>query len=447
VAFLCLPYFKNEWIVMSYFNKFSIKLLLVMVFLTITPRAFAEVFDPCSGATGDLLARCSEIYATNGGSGNVPVFNDNQIIEIIETIKPKQIAAQGTTTISFASQQLQILHNRIISLKPGKGKENRFSLSGFTMTDSFGREIPIGQMAENILYNAPDDGSGEDPLRDNRLGVYIKGQLSNGDKAVTTTESGFDIDFKSITLGFDYQFTDELILGIATGYGQSDVDFDSNGGKMENDTQSISAYGSYLLPKDFYVDGVVNYATNDYDNTRTIAYQAFQTSATSDTSGDQYGISLGLGKDFYVDSLFISPYVRTEYLAVNIDAYTEQGGAGYALNVDKQDISSLTSSVGAQVSRTFSVPWGLVSPGMRFEWQHQYRDDQRIINGQFVEALPGAGSFAISTESPDRDYFNLEASVDVTLPSGQVAYLRYETRLGQNDITNHTIDVFVRMQF
>lgn len=392
----------------------------------------------CVGATGDLLIRCQEIY-------NSDLSND-QLIQVIDSITPEQVSAQGSIAIDFGFQQLQTVHGRIVSLRQSNGQGSRISLAGFTM-NSFGQQVPIGQIAQTLIYNALNSANPDEPLRDSPLGVFIKGQIDMGEKDSTNSEKGFEVDTKSITLGFDYQFTDQLVLGVASGYGHTDTDFDSNGGDMESHSGNFSVYGSYFLPHDFYIDGILSYAINDYDSSRVISYPGIQTSATSTPFGEQYGGSLGLGKDFYVKSFFFSPYVRIEYLRTGIDEYSEQGGGGFALKVAEQTMFSLATTLGGQMSHAFSMPWGIVSPGMRFEWRHQYRDDQRSIQSQFINAPTGTGKFSIRTDDPDRDYFNLGASLAITLAEGRSAFLRYETRLGQDDMTNHTIEAAIRMPF
>ena len=407
--------------------------------LTPNQKSVAKALDElCVGATGDLYLRCQEIY-------NSDLSND-QLIQVIDSITPAQISAQGSIAVDFGFQQLQMVHGRIVSLRQASGSGSRISLAGFTM-NYFGQKVPVGKIAQTLIYNALGGGSGDEPLRDSPLGVFIKGQIDIGDKGSTDSEKGFEVDTKSITLGFDYQFTDQLVLGVASGYGHSDTDFDSNGGEMESHSGNFSIYGSYYLPQDFYIDGILSYAINDYDSSRIISYTGLQTSATSTPFGDQYGGSLGFGKDFYVKNFFISPYVRAEYLRTGIDEYSEQGGAGLALRIAEQSMFSLKSTVGGQISQAISMPWGVISPGIRFEWQHQFRDDQRSIQSQFIDAPAGTGSFSIRTDDPDRDYFNLGASVAIALPEGRSAFLRYETRLGQNDMTNHTIEAAIRLPF
>lgn len=275
----------------------------------------------------------------------------------------------------------------------------------------------------------------------------MKGNINVGEKESSNSEKGFDVDSKSITFGLDYQFTDSFLLGIASGYANSNNDFYNNGGEMESHSGNFSIYGSYFLPEDFYVDMILSYAIHNYDNSRTISFPGLRTSATSNTFGDQYGGSIGFGKDLYVKNFFLSPYVRIEYLRTGIDEYKEKGGGVFGLRVNEQSMFSLASTVGGQINRAISMSWGIISPGIRFEWRHQFRDNQRNIHSQFINAPAGTGSFTIRTNDPDRDYFNLGGSIAITLPEGKSAFLRYETRLGQDDITSHTIEAAIRIPF
>lgn len=93
------------------------------------------------------------------------------------------------------------------------------------------------------------------------------------------------------------------------------------------------------------------------------------------------------------------------------------------------------------------MSWGVLAPGARFEWVHQYKNDDRGIQARFVNAASGTGNFVIRTDTPDRDYFNLGGSLTATLPEGRAGFLRYETRLGQSHISDHTVELGLRIPF
>ncbi|WP_305908995.1 autotransporter domain-containing protein [Methylomarinum sp. Ch1-1] len=411
-----------------------------IVNLTPNQRSVAEALDQsCATATGEFKQRCDELYQSG--------LSDGDIIQILDAIVPEQIAAQGSAAVDFGSQQLQIIHGRIIELRNNQNK-NRISVLGFSM-DVDGEYIPLGKIAQSAFNTAlgAAAAAGDEPLRDSPLGFFLKGQIKVGDKNKTDREKGFDLLTRGITMGVDYQFTDTLVMGAAAGYGYSKTDFDSNGGEMTTQSGDFAVYGSYFMPEDFYVDWVMSYAIHDYDMDRRIVYPGMTSSATSNPQGDQYGGSLGFGKDIYIKSFFISPYVRGEYIETTIDHYDEQGGAGFALSVADQSITSISTIMGSQFGHSISMPWGVIAPAARFEWVHQFKDNERVLRSRFINASAGAGNFSILTDNPDRDYFNLSASIAATLPEGRSAFVRYETRLGQNDISNHIIELGLRIPF
>ena len=112
-----------------------------------------------------------------------------------------------------------------------------------------------------------------------------------------------------------------------------------------------------------------------------------------------------------------------------------------------QSIDSATSTVGGQATKAISMPWGVLSPGVRFEWVHQFLDESRLIQARFKDAAAGTGAFSFRTDTPDRDFFNLGTSLALTMPEGRSGYLRYEYRLGQAYITDHTVEVGARIPF
>jgi len=390
--------------------------------------------DLCANPTGDLVASCNAIY--NSGLTN------QQLIEVIETVTPSQISAQGNIAIDFGFQQLKVIHGRIATLRGNQGSKNRISLAGLSVSLS-GQNIPLGNFIESFLTQSLIGESADGAFRDSRLGFFVKGQVNLGNKDSSSNEIGFDISSKNITLGLDYQFTDQFLAGISAGYGYSNIDYEKGAGEMEAHLGSFSLYGSYYLPQEFYIDWVLSYSINAYDSERNISFTGFKSIANSDPLGSQYGGSFGFGKDFFVENIFFSPYVRLEYLYTEIDDYNESGGGGFALHLDEQSIYSVATTLGGQISKSISMPWGIVTPGARFEWLHQFEDDERTINTQFISG----GGFSVSTDAPDRDYFNLAASLAITLPEGKSAFLRYESRLGQTDIMSHTIEASVRIPF
>jgi len=132
---------------------------------------------------------------------------------------------------------------------------------------------------------------------------------------------------------------------------------------------------------------------------------------------------------------------------MEIDGYRESGGSGFAMDVGSQSVSSAISTVGTQVSYNFSQSWGILVPSARFEWEHQYLNNNQNTSMALASAAAGTGNFVIQSGQPDRDYVNLGASLAATLPGGGSAFLRYDTRLGQSYVSNHIVEVGVKIPF
>ena len=411
--------------------------------LTPNQRAVASALDSaCANASGELKARCEELRGAS----------ETELKSALDVLKPEQVAAQGTAAVEFGTLQLDLIRGRIVSLR--QASNSCVSLLGFNLNID-GQSVPVGQVtqfAQNALADnvsaAGDElcGGAGDGTR-SKLGFFLSGQINIGNKKASAFERGFGIQTKGVTLGVDYQFTDQLVMGVAAGYGNVGAEYDRRLGKMDTHSGNFATYGSYFLPKDFYIDWALNYAINRYRMDRKIQFGAVDSSATSKVLGDQYGFSVGVGRNFYLDRFFVGPYAQVQFMETHVDAYDERGGAGLALSFAEQAIRSLNTRVGGQINYAWSLPWAILSPGIRFEWVHQFNDDVREIHARFLDAQPGTGFFSIRTDNPDRDFFNLGGSLSATFPGGQAVYFRYETRLGHRDISNHTLELGVKIPF
>lgn len=422
-------------------------LMAVLSLMAFNPYTVAEALTPnqtavldglsttCVNDTSPLCDLYGSIVDSYGGNIDTPTLNE---------IIPDEIAAQGSASVDFGFRQLGIIHGRIINLR---NKKRQSLLVGSSSMDLNSKNILNGHSLASLKSGpggAAGDDSDDELLRDDPLGFFIKGQFNIGEYDKTDNVQGYKNDRQAVTLGLDYTFFDALVLGASFGYASTHTDFVNSNGKMDADAFDFATYGSYFLPKDFYVDWIFSYGRHNFDTNRTTLGGA---TAKGKPDGDQYGFSFGLGNDIAIKSVVINPYARFEYLKTDITSYTETGGAGLGVEVGKQSLDSLTTTVGSQMSQAISMPWGILTPGVRAEWIHQYKNNNRFIQGRFATADPGTGSFAIITDSPDRNFFNLGTSLALTLPEGRAAYLRYEYRLGQRDYIDHTIELGARIPF
>ena len=255
-----------------------------------------------------------------------------------------------------------------------------------------------------------------------------------------------------ITAGVDYRFSDNAIAGVALGYANTSADIDDNGGDFDADNLTFSAYGNFYINDEIYIDGVISYGQSDYDLARTINYTVspdigpITRTANGDTDGDELGISIGGGYQRAFDngySLIVDG--RFSYIEANIDKFTEQGASGLNLTIEDQTFDSLTLTLGGEVSKPVSFDWGVLIPRLRFEWEHEFKDDGEDIEFRFA-SVPGT-TYKFETDEADANYFRLGVGANALFTEGRAAFFSIESTLGRKDTRDYSINLGGRFEF
>lgn len=401
--------------------------------LTPNEKDFASALnEACTAPRGSLTARCVELQ----GLG-VP-----QQKQAIASLTPDQVPAQTSMPVQFGATRMDAPLARLATLRAGGGTPFALNINGLS--------IPVNRKLANLLGpDAKGGAAGADTelFRDSPLGIFIQTRFNFGDMDTNTWSRGFNSQTRNVTVGADYRFTDQLVAGVAFNYTNVSTNYVQSSGRMDSDTYMGAVYGSYYLPHDFYVDWVANYGGNNYAFRRQFQYTGFAGQSNSSPGGNQYSFAVSGGKEFNWQEWLFNPYLRLEYLNLHIDAYDESGGGGFAIATGGQTNHSFVTDLGLQISHAVSLPWGVVTPSLRVEWEHQYLNDNRAVNMRLSDASAGLGYFSVQTGNPDRDYLNLGGSFSAALPNGGGAFIRYETRLSQTYISEHIVEGGVRLTF
>jgi outer membrane autotransporter protein len=285
-----------------------------------------------------------------------------------------------------------------------------------------------------------------------RLGVFVNGIGFTGESGGSAEEVDYDFYGGGLTAGIDYRITDQLVAGAAFGWLTRDSDFDAERGEMDEDDYSGSLYASYL-GEQLYVDAIVTYSGIEYDIDRAVAFSSGGTTvdaiASSDPDADEIAASAGAGYEFRPDALgglAFGPQFQLNYVYWDLESFTESGGAGLALSYSSDDVDSLQTILGGDVSFPISTGIGVVTPQVRAGWVHEFEADRRRITASFVNDTSG-GEFFVRTRQPDRDWAVLAGSVAAALAGGWSAFVDYETVLGLSDFEEHTLTAGARLEF
>ncbi len=417
--------------------NFSPQLSQGPLFSGLTPdqQDFAVALDhACATPQGALAARCQELQG----------LTPQQKKQAAQSLTPDQVPGQTGVGTQFRANRMDAPLTRLAGLRHGQSTPLAFNFNGIQIAS---RSLDSLAGGGGAAGDDTEPAQGGEPLRDSPLGAFIQGRFSFGDMDQNIWQRGYHFDSRNLTLGADYRFTDQMVAGVLFNYINTNAQYGQNSGGMNSNSYLGALYGSYYLPMDFYVDWVASYGGHDYGFTRQYSYTGFVGQAKSQPSGNQYGFALNGGKDLAWEGWLFSPYTRFEYTNLKIDSYQERGGDGFAMSVGGQTAHSFVSDLGVQVSHAFSLSWAVLTPAIRVEWEHQYLNNNRQVQMSLLDAAAGTGGFVIQTGQPDRDYVNLGGSVVATLPYGGSGFLRYESRLGQSDITQHIVEFGVRMSF
>ncbi|MGH0033432.1 MAG: autotransporter outer membrane beta-barrel domain-containing protein [Myxococcota bacterium] len=387
--------------------------------------------DACN-AGGNLEEFQAQCEALAGAS------DEDQELAIGQ-LSPEQLAAQGSTGTKLSGGQMRQISGGLVG-----------RLSALRAGPVAALEIQWrGDKARYGLREALATGAaGEDggPT----FGVYLNGTYGTGDVNNTSKLLGFNYDAGGLTVGGDVTF-EMFAVGAAFSWLRAEADYKSNAGDVESDSFNGSFYGTFFPIEGLYLDGIVTFGGTEYDTKRKIRYSVpgatVVTNAKGDPDGEQFAVSGGVGYDVALGGLTLTPYFRAAYARIEIDGYSENGGAGWALRYDSQNIDSVTTTLGSEVAYAFSLPFGVLVPQLRGEWIHEYEDDDRRIGSIFTGDTSTQGKFKIVTDSPDRDYFTLGAETAMTFARGVGAFAAYEVLLGYEDVESHRLTFGGRLEF
>ncbi|ATG88780.1 Outer membrane autotransporter barrel domain protein [Methylomonas koyamae] len=365
--------------------------------------------------------------------------------QALQSLAPEEAVSQALSGSRLARIQVNNINQRLIELRGGA---TGISLKGLSLKLD-GQSVPTAALASLAPYRAGGGAAGDGELFE-RLGLFVNGQFETGERSETRLDPGYRSKTYGVSAGADYWLTRKLLLGISAGYGYTDSKLSANSSQLDIEAYTVSGFGSYSINERMFVDFIANGTFNAYKNVRNIAYvDAFgpvNEQASAKVQGAQQRYSSTLGYDYPWGGWTFGLRGRGEYSEQSIDRYREQGAVGLNLAIGAQRIVSVTSGLGFIVNYAASTPFGVFTPQVNLEWEHEYQKDPRRILAGFVEDSSG-NTFSVRTGAPDRDYLNLRSSLAATLPNGGAAFIQYETVLGLQNESRHTFNAGVRFSF
>lgn len=406
------------------------------------------------------LAMANSLDAINAaGSANEALNNEiqylllakttqqNAVAEALQQIAPEEFVAQSHLAIETSATQLRNISTRLYALR-----------DGVSCIDFSGLNVELNEQVFASSFLTPTSLCPERNSMENlpRLGFFVNGSFSAGDRKATGRSAGFDFDTTGITAGVDYRVNANTVIGTAWGYAKTTADFMQQQSVIDAESYSFSLYGMLYEKDKFFIDTIYTYSRNQYDNQRTIHYSVMNRNvdqvAFSDNTGEQHAFSAALGRYFHYKRFSFTPQIRYEYIDLRTNEATETindtqaAGGSLALRIGKQKARSSTLSFGSDIQYTLQQSWGLLVPQAHIHAIYEFDNDAHALTGQFLNAS-SQQSFQFLTDQPDRVYFNLGVGVTAQFAPGKMLYINYEKVADLSNINWYAINVGLRLAF
>jgi len=209
-------------------------------------------------------------------------------------------------------------------------------------------------------------------------GVWVQSLYSDATQDLRDGVAGYNAYSRGIAVGADGKLNDQLTLGLAYSFINTDVNGKS-GNKTEVDSHAFTLYGGYELGN-YFVDGSLTYGINDNDSKRQIA----STQAKASYDSDLLGLNLVGGYTWKINpQVLVEPRLAARYSLVNIDGYREKGSSA-ALKVEDQRYEAIELGAGARVAGSFNLGAGTLEPQVKLMAYHDFAADQASSTSTFL---------------------------------------------------------------
>jgi len=216
-------------------------------------------------------------------------------------------------------------------------------------------------------------------------------------------------------VGVEHHLNREWSIGFGVSAATGDLEMGSVG-SADIDSVSLIPYLSYYRrdafgSADFWAGLMYAYGMHSYETRRFTGGGI----ATGSPDADTHELELTVGVNFGEDDVVHGPYAGLRYITGTVDAYTEVGpGATY---FGEQDVDSLVSILGYQISWKIRGSDGAWVPQIRAAWEHEFEDGT-------------ASAFGFPSGSRDEDVAVVGAGLAYYFDNGWNLGLEYEGRFG-----------------
>jgi outer membrane autotransporter protein len=278
---------------------------------------------------------------------------------------------------------------------------------------------------------------------ESRWGIFADGGAALGSQSSTSSQTGYNFTLGGLTLGADYRVTDNLLVGLATGYSNTASSFYGSGGSVTVNTVPFNAYAAYFSGS-LYAYGSMGYALNLYNLRRSINFDGIGRTATSATAGNQFNLYGETGYDLKLRRFILTPAATLTYSALWLGGFSEQSAGALNLKVGAQNASSVQTGVGGRVTVPLRMGQILLAPQAYAFYQHEFANGSRGLNASLSQ---GSGTLTWQTDAARQNFALVGASLTAGLRQNLYAQVNYNAEVGRRNAAAQFANAGLRYEF
>lgn len=282
----------------------------------------------------------------------------------------------------------------------------------------------------------------EAPLGNGELRAFLIGDAAWGRLGGTPERQGFRFNTQSGGVGAELPVGPASRVGLSVGGSRGRAKLDEGAGTLDM-TSTIIGLHAVTEARGFQLAVAGSVSFDRYgDIDRTTGFAPFP-SASADTDGRTYALSVAGGYTAQLGPVALGPRLGLRYIHTRIDGYQESGAGLLSLGVERQSAESLESSVGAEASTVVEIGRSVLQPSLGIAWEHQFAEDARTVTVR----LPGGAANSVSPSGDGRDSLVIGVGLSAQLWQAVGATVGYRGELSGADGHNHAFTARLRMSF
>lgn len=356
--------------------------------------------------------------------------------DALESLSGEPYGSLSTVGIENTSRFLQILSSRLRSRSLGQ----RFVYAAPVPQETAGEEGLVfirGQNGFGMTRSGWNESSWNTASQTGPSsyrplpwaeGYGIAAQLGSDGNA-----GGLDYSTGGTVFGLERNLNPSLLLGVVGGYNQTGVRFD----RLHDWSEINSAQVGIYLQHDTgsgYATGIAAYGYNAYEVRRHIlpdSLGAYQYESRKEYTGSEFSFYLETGRNFYFPVAYLQPFVALQYIQLHQNQIHENDADTLSLQIKGIHADSFRGLLGLRAVRDVQLPgYRLLSLEGRALWRHEFLDEARLVDAQFV-GIPGS-TFIVEGLNVDRDVAILGGGLTFCLSSGTELYANYDLLISEN---------------